>query len=502
MATARKSTAISLAIFGCACLLGLFNQGGGCERLILIPIYVIFGGSSSSDDDPEPVPAAEVTNLKAVPRNHAVYLSWSPPYGQSGFEVRRGDTAFPQDPGSDVFVYSGNGNSILDTGLLPGVEYYYSVFSRNSENEYSAPVSVSAIPISLSSQGWIGSGLDGWQTGSSPLAGLDDRSFWAPSSVAVDRDLNIYVADSDNHRVCKWDAAGNFAGWLGGAADGWQTGLAPASGADFQSFNRPRGVCVDPGTGAIYVADSGNHRICKWNPDGSAAGCIGGGASGWQTSAAPLNAGSDLDSFDSPAGVFFKYGIYVADTGNNRVCRWSSDGTAEYWIGGGQHCDRTDSGAAAGQGDTSFDSPSGAAADDSYLYVADTGNNRVCRWSLLSRNAYGWIGGGLDYWQTGPGCAAGGDHLSFNAPRGVALDVCDNLYVSDSGNHRIVKRTNSGYSYGWIGAGAAEWSADPVPPLAGSTATAFSAPAGIAFDLENNLLVADSGNHRISWWKE
>jgi DNA-binding beta-propeller fold protein YncE len=49
----------------------------------------------------------------------------------------------------------------------------------------------------------------------------------------------------------------------GRGANGWQTGSALASASDYQSFNHPAGVYVN-GSGNIYVADSGNNRICKW----------------------------------------------------------------------------------------------------------------------------------------------------------------------------------------------------------------------------------------------
>ena len=56
---------------------------------------------------------------------------------------------------------------------------------------------------------------------------------------------------------------GNAIGWIGGGSKGWKTGNGPLVGLDYQSFSFPAGVFVDI-AGYIYVAESYNHRISKW----------------------------------------------------------------------------------------------------------------------------------------------------------------------------------------------------------------------------------------------
>jgi hypothetical protein len=51
-------------------------------------------------------------------------------------------------------------------------------------------------------------------------------------------------------------------GWIGGGADNWQTGAAPVSNSDYQSFSFAYGVFVDSNQ-VIYVTD-GNNRVSKW----------------------------------------------------------------------------------------------------------------------------------------------------------------------------------------------------------------------------------------------
>jgi hypothetical protein len=172
-------------------------------------------------------------------------------------------------------------------------------------------------------QGWIGGGSNGWQTGNGATSGTGYQSFSTPIGVFVDGSGNIYVAESSNQRISKWNAAGTAQGWIGGGNTGWQTTAAPASGTGHQWFNGPLGVCVD-GSGTIFVADLLNHRISKWTAAGSGVGWFGGAADGWQTGACP-GAAADYRSFNLPSSVFVLSGsFYVADDNNNRVCKWTN----------------------------------------------------------------------------------------------------------------------------------------------------------------------------------
>jgi len=79
--------------------------------------------------------------------------------------------------------------------------------------------------------------------------------FVTPNGVAVDSAGNVYVADSDYHRIQKFTSEGQF-------ISQWGT---PGSG-DGQ-FNEPHGIAVD-GSGNVYVADYGNQRIQKFTSNG------------------------------------------------------------------------------------------------------------------------------------------------------------------------------------------------------------------------------------------
>lgn len=86
--------------------------------------------------------------------------------------------------------------------------------------------------------------------------GLARLATWAPSSVAVDADGNVYVTDRlDNIR--KFTPAGDITTLAGTGAPGATNGDGMTA-----TFDAPIAVAVD-GNGVVYVADRGNNQIRK-----------------------------------------------------------------------------------------------------------------------------------------------------------------------------------------------------------------------------------------------
>jgi DNA-binding beta-propeller fold protein YncE len=113
-------------------------------------------------------------------------------------------------------------------------------------------------------------------------------------------------------------------------------------------------VAVD-NSGNVYVADTGNHRIQKFTPTGVFISALGA-------------RGTGDGQFDSPSGVTTSASenLYVADTGNDRIQKFTSAGLFVTKWG------------SYGSGNSQFDSPKGLAfGPTGNLFVADTGNERI-----------------------------------------------------------------------------------------------------------------------------
>jgi len=137
-----------------------------------------------------------------------------------------------------------------------------------------------------------------------------------------------------------------------------------------------------------------------------------------------------------------------------------------------------------------FQSPAGIAIDSSNnIYVADSGNNRIRR---ISGGVITTIAGGAT-------AGYGGDNMPaanalLNNPQGLAVDSASNLYIADTGNNVVRKISiSTGYIIPVAGNGIPGNSGDTQLALAAQ----LNAPVGVAVDSVNNVYIADSGNHRV-----
>jgi streptogramin lyase len=243
-------------------------------------------------------------------------------------------------------------------------------------------------------------------------AGTGPTQFNQPLGTATDPAGNVYVADTSNNRIQKFDASGAFLLSWGGP------------GAGPGQFNIPSGIAADP-FGNVYVADTSNNRIQKFDSLGAFVSQWGGLGSGDGQFSAPYAVATD------PTGV-----IYVTDVNNNRVQKFSLSGS---FIGKWGSF-----GTAAGE----FDQPLGVTAGpDGDVYVADTFNNRIQEFSTSGVFIRQWGGAG-----TGDG--------KFNQPRGLATDPAGNVYAADFFNNRVQKFSATGgflAKWGAFGGGDGEF---------------------------------------------
>jgi hypothetical protein len=149
-------------------------------------------------------------------------------------------------------------------------------------------------------------------SGPATAAGLD-----SPNGVAVDAAFNIYIGDTHNQRVRMVTHATGLISTLAGTGEKGFTGDGPAATA---ALARPRGVAVDS-NGDVYLADSNNHRIRSIS-GGNVATVAGSGDEGFSgDGGVPTSA-----SLDTPGAVAVSGAtVLISDTENNRLRQVSSD---------------------------------------------------------------------------------------------------------------------------------------------------------------------------------
>lgn len=203
----------------------------------------------------------------------------------------------------------------------------------------------------------------------------------------------------------------------------------------------------------------------------------------------PSGGQPDQTVLRAPAGVAFDQGtlMYVADGVGQRIWRVDpSNGLATVLAGSGVP-------GFAGDGTTGtqvqFSSPRGLAVDTRRdVYVADTGNHRVRRISPNGRTQT-VVGTG----EPGFSGDSGPAYLArLDSPSGLAVDSASNIYLADRGNHRV-RRISNDVITTVCGTGTPGYSSDGVA----GTAADLNKPEGVALDVQGNLLIADSLNHRV-----
>ncbi len=205
--------------------------------------------------------------------------------------------------------------------------------------------------------------------------GTGNGQFNGPHGVAVDSNDNVYVADSFNHRIQKFTSNGTFLNKWGGLCDVAKRGPDACDG----KFNHPVGIAVDA-AGDVYVGDTMNHRIQKFDSNG-------GLLAKWGSSC--VTDTGDPDGCDGefyvPTDVSVDQGgaVFVADTGNSRIQKFNPDlGQYEYDSKWGVRCVVERENPDTCEGD--FNLPYGIElGPDGNVYVADTFNHRIQRFGEL-----------------------------------------------------------------------------------------------------------------------
>jgi FG-GAP-like repeat/Bacterial Ig-like domain (group 3)/Beta-propeller repeat/NHL repeat/FG-GAP repeat len=409
--TVTNTTATAYTINGIAVELGLnptdFSQTNNCPATLAadascqISITFLPGGVGQRSaglefDDSSPVPSQFVTltgtgtggilqvnpgNLKTIAGNGtagytgdggaATAAELNGPNGigydpqgnlyiadQSNNVIRKVDTT------GNITTFAGNGTRGFsgDGGPATSAELNqpFSVTSDAAGNIYIQDTGNSRIR-KVDTTGTIttfaGNGTAGYSGDGGPATAAE---FNQNQGARFDAAGNLYVPQCLNAAVRKIDTNGIITTVAGTGVNGYAGDGGPATSAQ---LGCPSGAAVDA-TGNIFIADFGNNRIRKVNPNGIITTIAGNGQGGFSGDGGPavsaeLNIPNDVDV---DAG-----GIYIADLGNNRLRKVDTTGVITTVVGGLNNA-----------GSAGINSPAALTFDkNENLYFSDAGNNAV-----------------------------------------------------------------------------------------------------------------------------
>jgi len=397
------------------------------------------------------------------------------------------------DPSGNVWV-ADTGNSQVQELNSDG--WFIIASSGTGPGTFQAPTGVVADPFGnvfvtdsqagtveeyTSAQAWTVLGTYG-----SVTQGAQGGLFLSPQQPSVDADGRLWVGDAGNNRIQEF------------AAGGWNT--YASAGPGIGAFAAPAGVAAGaPGAaptptatatlvaGPIFVSDKADNRILEfkngqWTQFAGPSGPDGLGLDGSGNLYAAMDPGNVIQEFSAATGAVLggwsadggaypgvPQDVAVDPAGDMWVAYVSSGGIVELTspaLGPVGTVSIAGTGTALGQ----VSNPGGIAVDPfGNVFVSDSGNNRVVEYNVTN-TAWSLV--------AGPGAALG----QFANPGGLSFDAAGDLLVADSGNNRVQEF----YRGAWRAMGSA-----------GTAPGEFNSPMFIKADSGGHLWVSDNGNSRI-----
>jgi hypothetical protein len=235
-----------------------------------------------------------------------------------------------------------------------------------------------------------------------------------PTGLDVDAEGNVYVALSGDHQVAKFnpttaafqlDTAFGSGGVIGKTDK--------TSGTGDGEFNTPYDVAVSPDGEEIAISDSSNHRIQRFTSVGVFIATFG-------------QQGSDVGEFNTPKGLAYDGGgyLYIVDSGNDRIVLTLS--SVVVGTSGSE-------GMALGQ----YQGPLNLGVGSRGIYIADTGNNRMQAFEPIK------TGDGAEPTPFGMRLEISSQFgLSQpNAVAPITDFLAERIYIADTANNRVIKAT-------------------------------------------------------------
>jgi|GEM_PF-6215207 len=298
-----------------------------------------------------------------------------------------------------------------------------------------------------------------------------DFNFQAPSGLCVDKNGMVYIISSGSGRIKRYFWDGRLSLEFG------------KQGEDEGCLDGPMDAAVNS-NGDIYIADTWNNRVCVFSQDGRWKGSVGGLGEGKGRFKFPSRVAIDLDDY-----------LYVVDSGNGVIQKFSPEGEFIMEFGRKEGL-KWPSGIAI----TEHRAQSTEQRGENGIYISDTGNNRIMRFSKNGEFLNSIKG--IDNPQ---GCAIGPDECLYIADgKSSIIKLIDNKFipfikglsnpedVAFSGPFLFVAEMgkNSVLKFSLDGIFKEEWK------TSGSSLESLNLPYDIALS-KNNIYIGDTGNNRI-----
>jgi sugar lactone lactonase YvrE len=392
LSLAKHSQVLRLCLVGL--LAGLLAACGG-------------GGDSSSDDDDELIAAFNVVGQLDFTGANANRGG-----GVSGNGLSQPLGAIGSD-GTHLFVADTANNRVLAFNPTPAALDAAATFVLGQPDFIANVPGTSASIFALPSTAFVGGG-------------------------------RLVVADSGNNRVLIWNTVPTAA-----TAPDVVVGQADfnsnVSGTSASTLSYPTSAII--ANGRLVVADQNNNRVLVWNTvpttNGTAASLVLG-----QTTFLTNTSDDEADEMNRPSALWSDgFRLLICDSGNNRVLYWQlfpqTSGTFADYVLGQSSFSRS----AAGTSSSAMRAPFGVASDGTGVYVADSGNNRVLKFNTFpieNGRAASEVYGQLNFASTVPNDDDQDGEVD-DTPSDSTLSGASGvwavngvLYVTDRNNHRIL----------------------------------------------------------------